>query len=145
MGAREEIGKGVKTRAASAKDDGSPASAPHIVRRGDHADAGGGRAPLRRRSGGPARNAISVNVSDELVERIAHRAAELVAEQSGEPVDDGWLRGAERIASYIDAPRSRVYALVSAKRIPVHHDGSALIARRSELDRWLLRGGGRRP
>jgi hypothetical protein len=90
-------------------------------------------------------NAISVSVADELVERIAHRAAELVAEQSGEPVDDGWLRGAERIASYIDAPRSRVYALVSAKRIPVHHDGSALIALRSELDKWLRRGGGRRP
>jgi hypothetical protein len=117
MGVREAIFKGVKTHAASAKSDGSPA----------------------------AMNAISVNVADELVERIAHRAAELVAEASGEPGDDGWLRGAERIASYIDAPRSRVYALNSAKRIPVHHDGSALIARRSELDKWLLRGGGRRP
>jgi hypothetical protein len=92
-----------------------------------------------------AMNAISVNVADELVERIAQRAAELLTKQSGKPAEDGWLRGAERIASYIDAPRSRIYALVSAKRIPVHHDGSALIARRSELDRWLLRGGGRRP
>lgn len=90
-------------------------------------------------------NAISFNVGDELLERIARRAAELVAVQSGEPADDGWLRGAERIASYIDAPRSRVYALVSANRIPVEHDGSALIARRSELDKWLRRGGGRRP
>jgi hypothetical protein len=90
-------------------------------------------------------NAISFVVGDELVERIARRAAELVAEQPGKPVADGWLRGAERIAAYIDAPRSRVYGLVSAKRIPVHHDGSALIARRSELDKWLLRGGGRRP
>jgi hypothetical protein len=127
MGVREETVKGVKTRAASAKSDGSPASLPH------------------RRSGDTAMYAISVNVADELVERIAHRAAELMAAQSSEPADDGWLRGAERIASYIDAPRSRVYALVSAKRIPVHHDGSALIARRSELDKWLLRGGGRRP
>jgi len=90
-------------------------------------------------------NAISVNVADELVERIALRAAELVAEKSAEPIEEGWLRGAERIAEYIDAPRSRVYALVSARRIPVHHDGSALIARRSELDRWLLQGGGLRP
>lgn len=39
--------------------------------------------------------------------------------------------------------RSRVYGLVSAHRIPIHHDGSALIARRSELDAWLLAGGGR--
>jgi excisionase family DNA binding protein len=59
----------------------------------------------------------------------------------------GELIGAitERIASYIDSPRSRVYALASARRIPVHRDGSALIARRSELDRWLRAGGGRRP
>jgi excisionase family DNA binding protein len=90
-------------------------------------------------------SAISFNVADELVEQIARRAAELVAEGSNEPTEDGWLRGAERIAAYIDAPRSRVYALVSARRIPVHRDGSALIARRSELDRWLLRGGGLRP
>lgn len=90
-------------------------------------------------------SALSFNVGDELVERIAHRAAELLAERSNEPTEDGWLRGAERIAAYIDAPRSRVYALVSARRIPVHRDGSALIARRSELDRWLLRGGGLRP
>jgi hypothetical protein len=88
---------------------------------------------------------ISLNVADELVEQIAHRAAELLTERSEKPVEDGWLRGAERIAAYIDAPRSRVYALASARRIPVHHDGSALIARRSELDQWLLRGGGRRP
>ncbi|MGB7587816.1 MAG: hypothetical protein WBM00_03830 [Solirubrobacterales bacterium] len=89
--------------------------------------------------------ALSFNVGDELVERIARRAAELLADQSSEPSQDGWLRGATRIADYIDAPRSRVYALASARRIPVHHDGSALIARRSELDQWLLRGGGRRP
>jgi hypothetical protein len=67
-------------------------------------------------------SALNVDVADELVERIA-----------------------ERIAAYIDSPRSRVYALASARRIPVHHDGSALIARRSELDAWLRTGGGRRP
>lgn len=91
-------------------------------------------------------SAISLEIADELVEQIAHRAAQLLAEQRAEESqDDGWLRGAERIATYIDAPRSRVYALVSARRIPVHHDGSALVARRSELDEWLLSGGGRRP
>jgi hypothetical protein len=64
--------------------------------------------------------------------------------RAGQP-RDGWLRGADKIAAYIDSPRSRVYALASARRIPVHHDGSALIARRSELDQWLRSGGGRRP
>lgn len=136
---------GDKPPVASFKDCDSSASPTQIVRRGNSAGVNGGRTTLRRRSGDGAINAISFNVGDELVERIARRAAEIVAEQSGEAVNDGWLRGAERIASYINAPRSRVYALVSARRIPVHHDGSALIARRSELDKWLLRGGGCRP
>jgi hypothetical protein len=88
---------------------------------------------------------VSVDIGEELVERIAGRAAELIAQQRDETTRDGWLRGADKIAAYIDAPRSRVYGLVSARRIPVHHDGSALIARRSELDSWLLNGGGQRP
>lgn len=90
-------------------------------------------------------SAIRVDVGDELVERIARRAAELLSEQASAPTEDGWLRGAERIAAYLDCPRSRVYALASARRIPIHRDGSALIARRSELDTWLLGGGGLRP
>jgi excisionase family DNA binding protein len=90
-------------------------------------------------------SAISLNVGDELVEMIARRAAELLAAQSNELEGDGWLRGAEKIAAYLDCPRSRVYALASARRIPIHRDGSALVARRSELDAWLLGGGGRRP
>ncbi|MBS1846219.1 MAG: hypothetical protein JST53_17550 [Actinobacteria bacterium] len=88
--------------------------------------------------------ALRVEVDEELIEQIARRAAELIGERSESESKDGWLRGADRIAAYIDAPRSRVYALVSARRIPVHHDGSALIARRSELDRWLVQGGGLR-
>jgi hypothetical protein len=86
--------------------------------------------------------ALRLEIDEELVERIAERAAELIGERERGKEPDGWLRGADRIAAYIDAPRSRVYALVSARRIPVHHDGSALIARRSELDRWLVQGGG---
>jgi hypothetical protein len=81
---------------------------------------------------------------ERLVEAITAEVAELVMVPDSEP-EDGWLRGADRIAAYIDCPRSRVYALTSARRIPVHHDGSALVARRSELDRWLRDGGGRRP
>jgi hypothetical protein len=90
-------------------------------------------------------SAVRFDISGELVERIAERAAELIAQSRDETSEDGWLRGAEKIAAYIDSPRSRVYALASARRIPVHHDGSALIARRSELDHWLQAGGGRRP
>jgi hypothetical protein len=76
-----------------------------------------------------------------LAERLAPHLAAMHA------VEARWLRGAERIAAYIDAPVSRVYALSSARpaRIPVEHDGSNLIARRSELDSWLRNGGGKRP
>jgi hypothetical protein len=88
---------------------------------------------------------LNVDIGEELVEQIAGRAAELVVRQHDKTLRDGWLRGADKIAAYIDAPRSRVYGLVSARRIPVHHDGSALIARRSGLDAWLLNGGGLRP
>ncbi len=90
--------------------------------------------------------ALTLDLAEEVIERIAERAAALLAErQDDKSSEDGWLRGAERIAAYIDSPRSRVYALASARRIPVHHDGSALIARRGELDQWLRSGGGRRP
>jgi excisionase family DNA binding protein len=88
--------------------------------------------------------ALRLEIDEELIEQIAERAAELIGERSERKEADGWLRGADKIAAYIDAPRSRVYALVSARRIPVHHDGSALIARRSELDEWLEGGGGLR-
>jgi excisionase family DNA binding protein len=80
---------------------------------------------------------------DALDQLAAILAPRLVA--CSTPADDGWLRGADKIAGYIDAPRSRVYALTSAKRIPCHRDGSNLLARKSELDAWLLSGGATRP
>ncbi len=84
-----------------------------------------------------------IDLSDELVRQLALQVAE-VLEQS-RPARDGWLRGAARIAEYLDCPRSRVYGLVSAGRIPVEHDGSNLIARQSDLDRWIRKGGATRP
>jgi hypothetical protein len=97
--------------------------------------------PSWRPKGAPT---FALALPDDLVEAVAERAAQLLAERPTE-AEDGWIRGADRIAAYIDCPRSRVYALTSARRIPVHHDGSALIARRSELDRWVRDGGGVRP
>ena len=91
-----------------------------------------------------ANGADPLALLEKLVDAITAQVAELVAVPDSEP-EDGWLRGADRIAAYIDSPPSRVYALTSARRIPVHHDGSALVARRSELDRWIRDGGGRRP
>lgn len=91
-------------------------------------------------------NELRVHVPDELVERVAERAAELIAERSNGG-DEGWLRGADAIAEYVGATRSRIYALATTTppRIPVERDGSSLVAKRSELDRWIRDGGGLRP
>jgi excisionase family DNA binding protein len=86
--------------------------------------------------------ALTIELSPEQIDAVAERVA---ARLQPAPGADGWLRGAGRIAAYIDCPRSRIYALTSAGRIPVGRDGSNLIARRSDLDRWLREGGGRRP
>jgi hypothetical protein len=90
---------------------------------------------------------LTVELSGEQLEILAERVA-VILEARAEANTSGssaWLRGAERIGKYIDAPRSRVYALASAGRIPVERDGSNLIARRSDLDAWLCAGGGKRP
>ncbi len=87
-------------------------------------------------------SALLADLSDDDLDWLAERLAPRL-----EPAEsaDGWLRGAKAIASYIDAPKSRVDALSSAKRIPVERDGSNLIARKSELDAWIRAGGGIRP
>jgi hypothetical protein len=90
---------------------------------------------------------LVVPLPDAVIDRIADIAAQKVTEQRHLGDSDGWLRGAEAIGAYIAAPASRVYALASCKpqRIPIHRDGSALVAQRSELDRWMTTGGGKRP
>ena len=99
--------------------------------------------PARARLGAP--EPYTLPLPPELVEAIAERAAELVLERQHSD-DDGWLRGAEQIAAYIGCAPDRIYALSSAGRMePVHRDGSALVARKSDLDGWITRGGGKRP
>jgi excisionase family DNA binding protein len=88
--------------------------------------------------------AFIAELDDQALDALAEALAPRLERFAQKGQVDGWLRGAEQIAAYIGAPRSRVYALVSAGRIPVERDGSALIARRSELDAWLRAGGGRR-
>jgi hypothetical protein len=101
------------------------------------------------RRGNRVSGSLSVSLPPELVDEIVDRVVELVDHRldGDEVVTDGWLRGAQAIADYIDAPRSRVYALANCNpsRIPVERDGSNLLAKRSDLDRWVASGGGKRP
>jgi hypothetical protein len=102
--------------------------------------------PPGRRVGPPAHGdseSLALAIPERLIDQLVERVADRLAERQG--FEDGWLRGADRIAAYIDCKPDRVYALTSAKRIPVERDGSALIARRSQLDAWIRSGGGKRP
>lgn len=104
--------------------------------------------PLFGTTGNPGTSGLATALLAELDDAALVELAErlkpfLTARES--PEADGWLRGADQIAKHIVAPPSRVYALSSAGRIPVERDGSALVARRSDLDRWLAAGGGKRP
>ena len=87
-----------------------------------------------------------IDGDDIALARLADKLAPMLVDRlAPPPLAERWLRGADEIAAYIGSPRSRVYALASARRIPVQRDGSALVARRSELDSWLQNGGGKRP
>lgn len=61
-----------------------------------------------------------------------------------EPASDRWLDVGEA-ADHLRCPKSRIYSLVSAKRIPHEKDGSRLLFSRGDLDRWVRAGGGIRP
>ena len=71
-----------------------------------------------------------IDGDDSALARLADKLAPLLVDRLVAPATgEGWLRGADEIAAYIGSPRSRVYALASARRIPVQRDGSALVAR----------------
>jgi excisionase family DNA binding protein len=85
---------------------------------------------------------LRLEIPDELVEAAAERAAELVAARLDTPRP---YLTTDQAAEYLACPKSRVYALVSANRIPHVKDGSRTLFRVAELDSWLEQGGGKRP
>lgn len=89
---------------------------------------------------------FNVEISEEMVAMIATRAAELVAERNGagDRTDDGFL-DVDGAAEFLACPKSRIYSLVSAKRIPFHKDGSRTLFDRGELREYVATGGARRP
>lgn len=87
---------------------------------------------------------LVVDLPPEALEAIARRAAELIAERNRSPANGSWLDVAGA-AEHLACPRSRLYALVSAKRIPHERDGSHLLFNRAELDQWVRDGGAKRP
>jgi len=86
---------------------------------------------------------LSLAVPPELVDAVAERVADLLADRRV-PEPEPWI-GVEQAAEHLACPRSRIYALASAGRIPHRKDGSRLLFQRSELDDWLEQGGAKRP
>lgn len=83
---------------------------------------------------------LTVELPAELVEQIAQRAAELVAEQPHAP--ERWLT-VEQAAAHLAISTSQLYSLCSARRVngfPVRKEGSRSYFKASELDRWRERG-----
>jgi len=78
---------------------------------------------------------LQVTLSDEQLELIAQRAAELLA---GRPAEDhdGWLN-VEQAAKHLACPRSRIHDLVALRKLSPSRDGRRLLFRRADLDAYL--------
>jgi excisionase family DNA binding protein len=86
---------------------------------------------------------LTVELPDQLLDAIVERVLERLADRP-EPEPAGYLDVAGA-AEFLACPKSRVYALVSARRIPHAKDGSRLLFARAELRRYVENGGARRP
>jgi excisionase family DNA binding protein len=55
------------------------------------------------------------------------------------PRDNGHWIGVREAAEHLGCKPQRIYDLVSQRRIPHERDGSRLLFKRADLDRWLSR------
>lgn len=87
---------------------------------------------------------LSLALPPELLDVLAERVADLLADRAPSSEPTGYLDVAGA-AEFLACPTSRVYALVSADRIPHHRDGSRLLFTPGELREYVDGGGARRP
>ncbi len=86
--------------------------------------------------------ALLADLTETDLDQLAERLAPRLAADHHEP--SGYLDVA-RAAEFLACPPSRIYSLVSAKRLPHHRDGSRLLFDRDELRQYVHAGGARRP
>ena len=92
-------------------------------------------------------SALATALLADLTEADLDRLAELLRPRlatSSDQQPQPWLN-VDAAAEHLACARSRIYALVSARRIPFHKDGSRLLFNRDELDQWVRTGGATRP
>jgi excisionase family DNA binding protein len=78
---------------------------------------------------------IGVTISDADVERIAQRAAAIVADRQPSTTAP-WL-STEQTAEYLAAKPARVHDLVALGKLHPRRDGRRLLFRPSDLDAYL--------
>jgi excisionase family DNA binding protein len=81
-------------------------------------------------------------VPDDLIEAVAECVIDQLDRDNG---PEPWI-GVRDAADHLACKPQRIYDLVHRRdstRIPHRRDGSRLLFRRSDLDAWLDRGGGR--
>jgi excisionase family DNA binding protein len=78
--------------------------------------------------------ALELQVPDAFVQAIAERVADLLADNlSGAGPSEPWI-GVEQAAEHLACPTSRIYDLVSQRRLAPRRDGRRLLFKRSHLD-----------
>lgn len=86
---------------------------------------------------------IRFELTDEQVEAIARRAAELVLERMDVPAPPAefvpWLT-IDEAAVYLGCTRQRIYNLRTDGRLTRHREGSRALVARSELDALVVAG-----
>jgi excisionase family DNA binding protein len=82
---------------------------------------------------------------DRLAEVLAPRLTPLMAQRPSVLGRQAVWLDVDGAAGRLACPKSRIYALVSAKRIPYYKDSSRLLFRPEELDAWVRAGGAKRP
>lgn len=87
---------------------------------------------------------LTLALPDELLEELAERVADLLAERNAPTEAEGFLDVTDA-AAFLSCKSSRVYALTSSGRLPHYKDGSRLLFDRDELRAYVANGGARRP
>ena len=88
---------------------------------------------------------LALELPDHLLAAIADRVLARLAASTDVEREPASYLDVSGAAEFLACPTSRVYSLVSAKRIPVHRDGSRLLFDRGELREYVNNGGAKRP
>lgn len=86
---------------------------------------------------------LSLTLPPEILEAIAERVAELLADRVATPAPVSPFMTVAEAAEYLRCKRQRVDDLLSSGRLTRHKDGSRTLVSRAELDAYLLPNGSR--